>query len=241
MAIAIELVPRSPKTLENDLKTIQKEFSSVSAINIPDLKRFKLRSWEASILAKKYFTDVIPHICASFTNKAKALELIEFFKKNKITKTLVISGDHRDKKNWGSIELIRFFSQNAPGLKVYAGLDPYRQALKAEYEYCQAKLKAGAVGFFTQPFFDFRLLACYYELFRGADIYWGVSPVTSIASKKYWEAKNNVVFPRDFEPTLEWNRAFLAKVLAEIVEKQKSNVYIMPIKLDILEYLKGIL
>ena len=64
------------------------------------------------------------------------------------------------------------------------------------------KLQAGAVGFFTQPFFDMRFLEMYADMLSGLNIYWGVSPIMSARSQSYWELKNNVVFPHSFEPTI---------------------------------------
>ena len=37
-------------------------------------------------------------------------------------------------------------------------MDPYRQSLKAEIEYCHLKLQAGSDGLFTQPIFDENLV-----------------------------------------------------------------------------------
>jgi len=106
-------------------------------------------------------------------------------------------------------------------------------------EMIKAELQAGAVGFFTQPFFDRRFLAMYADMLEGIEVYWGLSPVTSQRSKSYWETKNQVVFPKDFEPTLAWSIAFARDVLAEARAKGE-HVYLMPIRTGIDEYLGGI-
>jgi methylenetetrahydrofolate reductase (NADPH) len=102
------------------------------------------------------------------------------------------------------------------------------------------KRAAGADGFFTQPFFDLRLLEVYVDVLQTDTVFWGITPVVSANSVKYWEEKNNVVFPKKFKPTLSWNRAF-AKKIVEYVKKNGGNLYFMPIKIDIVEYLEGIL
>ena len=62
--VSIELVPRSEESLERELKLVKKYFPSIDTINIPDLLNFDLRSWEGGRLARKYVTNVIPHLRA---------------------------------------------------------------------------------------------------------------------------------------------------------------------------------
>jgi predicted CoA-binding protein len=111
-------------------------------------------------------------------------------------------------------------------------VDPYRKNIREELDYIKRKKDAGADGFFTQPFFDLRLMDIYAELLEGSEIFWGVSPVTGEKSVNYWETKNNVVFPKDFEPTLAWNIDFAQKALA-YTEKTNTNIYFMPIRTDL--------
>ena len=80
----------------------------------------------------------------------------------------------------------------------------------------------------------------YAELLEGKDVYWGVSPVLSDKSVNYWETKNNVVFTKNFEPTLEWNLGFAKEVLS-FVKKTNSNIYFMPIRTKLADYLAGVL
>lgn len=112
--------------------------------------------------------------------------------------------------------------------------------MRAESYSIKRKIQAGADGFFTQPFFDLRFLEIYAELLEGKEVYWGVSPVLSDKSVNYWETKNNVVFPKNFAPTLEWNIDFAQKVL-EFVTRTNSNIYFMPIRTKLADYLSGIL
>jgi methylenetetrahydrofolate reductase (NADPH) len=71
-------------------------------------------------------------------------------------------------------------------------------------------------------------------------VFWGASPVLSLNSKNYWEARNRAFFPRDFQPTLEWNREF-TKTFIEKIKLRDGNAYFMPIKASILDCFKGIL
>lgn len=57
-------------------------------------------------------------------------------------------------------------------------------------------------------------------------------------SVNYWESKNNVIFPKAFKPTLEWNIDFARQAL-DFVKKQDANIYLMPIKTNLLPYLSG--
>ena len=118
--------------------------------------------------------------------------------------------------------------------------DEGRFDIGKKLDYLRAKQEAGAEAFFTQPFFDLRLMEIYQGLLSDCCIYWGVSPVFNENSRSYWENKNNAVFPPDFRPTLEWNRAFARQAL-QFARDQGSNLYFMPIRTDIVAYLDGIL
>lgn len=136
--------------------------------------------------------------------------------------------------------MIRRLKRELPQVKVYAGMDPYRNGIKEEIDYLRAKQDAGAEAFFTQPFFDLRLMEIYQGFMQDCTVYWGISPVLTENSQNYWENKNNAVFPPDFEATLEWNRNFAQKAL-EFAKKYNGNIYFMPIRTDIAAYLDGIL
>ena len=123
---------------------------------------------------------------------------------------------------------------------MYAALDPYRQSFVREIAYAKEKLEAGAVGLFSQPFFDLRLLSIYAELLEGADVYWGVTTVTTERSHSYWRSRNKAVFPAGFEPTLKWSRAF-AKEAVQFAKSHDQSLYFMPIRTSAKDFLEGIL
>jgi methylenetetrahydrofolate reductase (NADPH) len=243
--IVIELVPRDHESLQNELQQVREHFPDINTINIPDLLKFPLRSWDACIQAKELFPHTIPHLRAIDFDLSKPFPLVETFEKNGIDSVLVIAGDQpqdmsRRVFRTSSIELIRAIKGQMPSMKVYAGIDPYRSGIKNELDYVKRKLNAGAEGFFTQPFFDLRLMDIYHDLLAGLDIFWGISPIMSVRSKDYWDNLNNAIFPPDFEPTMEWNRRF-ARQAMEFSQRTDSSLYFMPIRINLAEYLDGIL
>ncbi len=243
--ISIELVPRDLQTLSQEMQLVREKFPCIDTINIPDLLKFDLRSWAACCQAQRYFSHTIPHLRAIDFDLRQPFPLTELFHQNSIDTVLVILGDQpqdmsRRVYRTSSVELIRRLRQDLPELKIYAGIDPYRSGIKDELDYVKRKQDAGADGFFTQPFFDMRLMEIYSDLLEGTEIYWGISPVMSARSKDYWDNLNNAIFPPDFTPTLEWNRAFARQALA-FSRQTDANLYFMPIRVDIEQYLTGLL
>lgn len=243
--ISVELVPRDEAVLREELELLRKYRSKVNVINIPDLLRLPLRSWQGAAIAQEAFPSAMPHIRAMDVDLDRELSMKEYLREHKITEVLVIEGDPPQDMNHEvfpthSTDVIRKFRQEMPEVKVYAGIDQYRSSLKSEYYKVRRKKQAGAAGFFTQPFFDMRFLAVYADMLQGLDVYWGVSPVLSARSQSYWERKNNVIFPRDFRPDLEWSIAFARQVM-DFVDEYNASIYLMPIKTDLDEYVSGVL
>jgi len=244
MHISIELVPRDIARLRDELRTIRERYGRIDTVNIPDLMRLPVRSWEGTAAAKAYYGRAIPHVRAIDFDARQPFPPLAYLAEHGIREVLVVAGDppaDMSRKVYGttSIDLIRKLKQEAPELKVYAAIDPYRTSLREEAEYARRKLDAGADGFFTQPFFDKRLMGVYAELLEGREVYWGVSPVMTEASRGYWETKNHAIFPRSFAPTLDWNVAFAREALA-FAEAAGGHAYFMPIKVDLDAYLRGI-
>jgi methylenetetrahydrofolate reductase (NADPH) len=154
-----------------------------------------------------------------------------------VDEVLVITGDpptdmRHPVTGANVIDVIRMIKRSRPTWRVYAALDPYRAGFASERDYVQRKLDVGVDAFFTQPFFDVRLMAVWRELFPGVPIYWGVTSVTSERSRNYWLTRNRAVFPGGFEPTLEWHRRFAGEAL-EFAARHDSHVYFMPIRVGI--------
>lgn len=244
MAISVELIPRDKEILANELQQIKDNTFPIDLINIPELLRFETHSWEGAKLAQEHGFKAMPHIRALDINLNDKLPMQEYLHSHKINDVLVITGDPPQSmahKVYPTIstDIIRKFHDEMPEINVYAGIDQYRSSMRQELYHIRRKIQAGACGFFTQPFFDLRYMEMYAEMLKGSNIYWGISPVLSERSVSYWETKNNVVFPKDFEPTLEWNIEFARKV-RDFVTKHNSNMYIMPIRADLVEYMQGI-
>ena len=245
MPVSIELVPRSRDAISADLEILDRQFPGVRMVNIPDLLRFDLRSWDACALARTRVSRAVPHIRAmDFAAKA-AGRISALLRERRLHEVLVVRGDSpqdlsRPVHSTTSAELIRALKQVDPGLRIYAGFDPYRQGLRDEIEAVHEKIEAGASGLFTQPFFDLGLLRVCADLLPRTEIFWGVSPVLAPATRRYWEVKNRAVFPSGFEPTLAWNRNFASNCL-EWAHEVDASLYFMPIRLGLSEYLGGLL
>jgi methylenetetrahydrofolate reductase (NADPH) len=243
--ISIELVPRSLASIERESLLIRESFPSVRTVNIPDLLRMELRSWEACVAARAHVDRAIPHLRAMDFDPDRPFPLVERLREGGLDSVLVVTGDPpqdmaRRVYPTTPVELIAKLRRELPELRIYAGFDPYRTGIRQEVEYARAKLDAGADGLFSQPFFDLRLMQVWSELLAGCELWWGVSPVLRPQTRRYWETKNQAFFPADFEPTMKWSRRFARQAL-EWVTRCDHNLYFMPIRAELGEYLGGIL
>ncbi|WP_237724910.1 methylenetetrahydrofolate reductase [Deinococcus alpinitundrae] len=243
--VSVELVPRSRTSLTSELAELRAELGSVQTVNIPDFLRYRMRSWEGCRMAREHLPEAIPHIRAIDINPREPLKMADFLRQHDIREVLVIEGDAPSDMSSHtfdvtSLDIIRKFRRELPEIAVWAGLDPYRQSFARERDYAEAKLEAGAVGFFTQPFFDRRLMDIWAELLPTKQVFWGATSVTTERSLSYWQNRNKAVFPSSFEPTLACNRAWAQDVLT-FAQEVGGHVYFMPIKESVREYLGGIL
>jgi len=246
--ISVELVPRSVESVRADVATVAEHLGDVDTINVPDLTKFDLSSWDACAVAKQTEADyaTIPHIRAQDLHPGAALPMLRAIAQAGIEEVLVVTGDlpdepDDDREAVSALQAIERLRRELPHLRVYAGLDPYRHAPWQELEYAERKLDAGAVGFFTQPFFDVALMQAWAGLLPAqVPIWWGATTVTTQASLRYWRRRNLAVFPRDFELSMEWQRGFAAQAVA-FARSRGDNVYLMPVRVDLREYLVGVL
>jgi methylenetetrahydrofolate reductase (NADPH) len=252
--ISLEIVPRSEASVIEDFR-ICASYPDITRINVPDLTRFTLRSWEAcGVLAGAPFppgvpgaSGLVPHLRARDFSPDKPFPLTGFFREHGIGKALVISGDADDGEEasarpWGSsfsAPFIKKLKSEMPELEIYAAFDPYRTNIRYELDYLAVKEEAGASGFMSQPFFDLRLLEIYSEYLEGKRIFWGVTPVLSSGSRNYWESRNRTIFPKSFRADLFWNINFGRQVL-DFCGKNRFNVCFMPVRVDLGAYLSGL-
>jgi len=246
MEVSLELVPRNISSLQEDA-ALSRSYPVITCVNIPDLPRFSVRSWEGCAAVKSFTPPewaLIPHLRARDFSLDESFHPADFFRKNGISRALVIAGDplpgepDKDSSNH-TIGLIKKIKAEMPELEIYAGFDPYRTNIRYELDYLKAKEEAGAVGFMSQPFFDLRLLELYAEYLEGKCVFWGISPVLSESTKRYWESRNRALFPRSFLPDLHWNIAF-ARQAMDYCKRNNFNLYLMPMKTEIKTYLSGI-
>jgi methylenetetrahydrofolate reductase (NADPH) len=241
--ISIELVPRSVAALEEECLAIKARFPRLEVVNIPDILRMPIRSWEACRIARRYFRRVIPHLRAIDFCLTKAGDLERAV--DGFDEVLIIAGDPpRDFSRLTypttSPELIAFLKRRFPPLRVYAAVDPYRRGPRAELDYVKRKHEAGADAFFTQPFFCLHLLDAYVSLLSAYHVFWGISPVLSDKSQSYWEATNQAIFAADYRHTMEFNQSFARAFLSRL-SGEHANAYFMPIRTNTVQYLEGIL
>lgn len=244
MRISVELVPRSEADLRGQLEELA-SFPTVDTVNIPDITRFPLRSWQGCRQALQQVSHAIPHLRAIDFDLSRPLRPTQGLSLDGLDEVLVVAGDapadmSRVVYSTSSVELIRKLREEHPDLKIYGAYDPYRQGFQAERSYARQKLEAGASGFFTQPFFDVRLMEIVGEQLEGVEVFWGVTTVTSRRSQLYWQTRNRAVFPADFQPTLEWNRSLARDALA-FTRLHGGNIYFMPIRASLTDYLTGII
>jgi methylenetetrahydrofolate reductase (NADPH) len=251
MRVSIELVPRDPDSLRAQVDEALRLGPRVTITNFPDLLRFDLRSWEAARLARAHAATArrdlaaVPHVRAMDVDPARPWRPAEPLTAAGIDTVIVVQGDPPDDMRHPvtgatSLEVIAKLRRDHPDWTIYAALDPYRQGIAPERDYALRKLDAGADGFFTQPFFDLRLVGAWRDLLPRVPIFWGVTSVTSVRSMRYWTARNRAVFPTAFEPTLSWHQRF-ARDVVRFAEEHDADVYFMPIRAGIGDWLGEVL
>ncbi len=237
-SISVELIPRTAQSLVADAQ-IAANFPQITHLNIPDMadtEKFRVRSVEAARLLWGCFGDrfvYVPHV-RSFDSIFQP----EVYSGDI---ALVVGGDRpfglRAGGEVSSVERILGISKYAHTM---AGLDPYRNSPKAELAYAAMKLKVGAKGFFTQPFFSLAYLRFWDSMLpSGCEVFYGVSPVTNEKSLAYWKEKNHAVFPNDFAFSLAY-QVRLAQKMIRFAHARKRSVYLMPIRTPLPDYLEKV-
>lgn len=231
--ISFELVPRNIESINKQIECIE-SLKFIDSINVPDLKNLSIRSWDVTV-NKKY--NFIPHIRAVDFN-LKENKLFELIESKNLKSLLIISGESRYNENpfnTSSIDIITAIKDKYPDIIVSAGFDQYRGSLKNEEQHIKDKLSAGADYLMSQPFFDKNLLNIYLDIIPSEKLFIGISPVVTEKSKAYWENINNVVFPKKFNLSYDWNIDYANNIL-ELSKNLNSNIYFMPIVIDLEKY-----
>ena len=242
--IFLELVARN---LDNLLRLASNSLDShclLTGINIPDIKRLDTRSYNAVAFLLKHKIRCLPHIRAQDAPVDEHLKTIETLIELGLKEILIISGDPISKTakpvyNTTVIDLVNALKSKFSSLKVYCGIDPYRQGLNDEFEYADKKLQAGADGLFSQPFFDIELLDRVLNEFSNTNFFAGIAPVTKQSSFDYWVNVNKVSFPEEFNLDLGYNCG-LAQRIISLSKSYGQHCYLMPIKTPVGEFLDGV-
>lgn len=236
MKVSFEIVPRSLQAFQDQYGFVETLGAGIQMINVPDIQRFSLRSWELASSIDNQRYEFVPHLRAiDFDLRSgDVFKLIETYE---LKNLLVVTGDppegpQREYHNTDVVDLIRSIQSRFPNVAIYAGYDPHRQGLQDECNYISRKIDAGAKGFFSQPFYDLRMIEIYADFLQGVENYIGISPITSLASMHYWEVKNKVQFPKNFRPEMEWNHSFTNQAI-KLASSLSANIYFMPIRIDL--------
>ena len=243
MNISFEIVPRSLEAFDQQYQFVQQLDSGINTINVPDIQRFDSRSWELATRVDRSQYRFVPHFRA-IDFKLGSGDLFRIIDDYQLDSVLLVTGDppeglKRAYYNTDVVDLIRAVRQRYPTLNIYAGFDPHRSGVQDECDYIQRKVDAGAGGFFSQPFYDSRMIEIYAEQMQGLETYIGISPITTKASMNYWEVKNKVKFPKNFQPDYQWNVDFAHQVMA-LAAANGLHVYFMPIRIDLERYFQQI-
>ncbi len=239
MKFSFEIVPRTEEAVDQQYNFVSSLGESISMINVPDIQRFTIRSWETGKKFDRSIYSFVPHFRATDFSLQSG-DIFRIIEENQLDHVLLVSGDppegiKREFHNTNVLDLIRVVKQKYPDITIHAGFDPHRNGIQEECNYVQRKVDAGASSFFSQPFYDIRMVEIYAEHLQGIDTFIGLSPITTMSSKNYWEIKNKVKFPSSFNPELEWNISFSNQVIA-MAKQAGFNIYFMPIKIDLKEY-----
>ncbi|MDR9390755.1 MAG: methylenetetrahydrofolate reductase [Trueperaceae bacterium] len=248
MRISVELLPRDAASLDAQLDELAALGgpSRVDTVNLPDVLRFEVRSWEAAARVAEEGYRVVPHVRAIDVDPSRPPAFLDALDAAGLDEVLVVAGDapadlSRPVYATDSVTLIRRLKAARPAWRVYAALDPYRTDFVSERRYLDRKVEAGADGVFTQPFFDVRLAEIWAEWTDDLTVprFWGATSVTSERSARYWTTRNRAVLPGAFAPTLAHSRE-VARDLLAFARGRGDGVYFMPIRASVRAYLDGV-
>ncbi|MDR2313307.1 MAG: methylenetetrahydrofolate reductase [Spirochaetaceae bacterium] len=270
MDVSLEIVPRSFLSLKEDFLLCRSydainciNFPDLTRFSIRSWEAcasFPRDTGTDAAGAEAALPVLMPHLRARDFSPDAPFPLRGYFRKWNIRRVLVIAGDppndggnkpgedffryppvlsRKCPEETATVVFIKKLRTEMPELEIYVAFDPYRTNIRYELDYLEQKEKAGAVGFMSQPFFDLRLLEIYAEYLEGKQVFWGVAPVLSMQSQAYWESRNRAVFPRSFRADITWNIDF-AKRVFNFCGRNNFNLYLMPIKLNLKTYLRGI-
>src|SRR5690606_12186761 len=152
----------------------------VDVVNVPDLAHFALRGWEAAVTVRSFAGGryrAVPHLRAMDIDPVRPWLPAADLRRAGVDEVLVVTGDPPSDMGHAvtgasAVHVIKALKAAHPDWRVYAALDPYRNGFAEERDYVLRKLDAGADGFFTQPFFDLRLMGVWRDLMGSVPVFW---------------------------------------------------------------------
>lgn len=243
--IALELVPRSLDGILRESRESLSTFPFVTSINVPEIRRLPIKSFEPSLQLLQNSVPTTPHFRMIDRSERELLEKISVLVEAGLSQVLLIGGDPpKDNPDFvpsglTTLQGIQAVKREFPKLKVFAGLDPYRNPFREELDYAFRKQDAGADGFYTQPFFSVGMLELWAEQLPNTEIYFGIAPVYTEKSRNYWERVNKVVFLPNFSFEKDYNTR-LARQLLVTISETKACACLQPVANGALEYLHNL-
>jgi len=239
MKFSFEIVPRNQSAFEQQYQFACSLGDVVSMINVPDIQRFNIHSWETEQYIERNKHQFIPHFRATDFSLQSG-NIFKIIEVNQLNHVLLVSGDPPEgikQKHYNTdvLDLIRVVKQRFPDITIHAGFDPHRSGIQDECSYIQRKIEAGVSSLFSQPFYDLRMIEIYTEHLKGIEVFIGLSPITTLSSMNYWEVKNKVKFPFSFKADYAWNIDFSNQVI-RMARDNGFNIYFMPIKINLHDY-----
>lgn len=243
--IALELVPRSIDGILAESKESLSTFPFVTSVNVPEIRRLPIKSFEPSLNLLENSVPATPHFRMIDRSEKELIGKISLLVRAGLKQVLLIGGDPpKDNPDFvpsglTTLQGIRAVKREFPNLKVFAGLDPYRNPFREELDYAFRKQEAGADGFYTQPFFSVGMLELWAEQLPDTEIWFGIAPIYTERSRNYWERVNKVVFPPNFSFDRNYNTR-LARQLLVTISETKARACLQPVANGALEYLQDI-
>ena len=232
MNISLEVIPSSFSYLEEQKKIVEK--FKFNKINIPDILRFPIRSYEV-----ENFDYYIPHI-RSIDFNLKESKIDKVIEKHK--EILILNGDIPSDPSFSiyktsTLDMLAYLKEK--DILSHIVFDQYRDSFRSEISYLEQKISFGGNDIFTQPFFDVKFVEFLFNYVDPSRLYIGISPVLSEKSLNYWKRVNNVVFPSDFNISFE-KQIETSNEIISLCKHYNSNIYFMPIRTDLNKFFSSI-
>lgn len=94
MKISFEIVPRTPQAFDDQYRFALSLGESINMINVPDIQRFDIRSWDTAKKINRNVHQFVPHFRATDFSLESG-KLFEIIEENELDHVLLVSGIHR--------------------------------------------------------------------------------------------------------------------------------------------------